>query len=67
MTAPTNSFATVTGRWVGTRRVQVQREDGGSEVVESAIEQADEVGVGDRVELELDSNGRAVDWRRVPS
>jgi transcription elongation GreA/GreB family factor len=67
VTAPTHSFATVTGRWVGTRRVQVQREDGGSEVVESATEQADEVGVGDRVELELDSSGRAVDWRRVGS
>jgi transcription elongation GreA/GreB family factor len=67
LTVPTHSFATVTGRWVGTRRVQVQREDGGSEVVESATEHADEVGVGDRVELELDSNGRAVDWRRVAS
>jgi transcription elongation GreA/GreB family factor len=67
VTAPTHSFATVTGRWVGTRRVQVQREDGGSEVVESATEQADEVGVGDRVELELDADGRAVDWRRVAS
>jgi transcription elongation GreA/GreB family factor len=67
LNAPTHSFATVTGRWVGTQRVQVHREDGGSEVVESTSEQADEVGVGDRVELELDSNGRAVDWRRVGS
>jgi hypothetical protein len=67
VTAPTHSFATVTGRWVGTRRVQVHRDDGGSEVVESATEQADEVGVGDRVELELDGDGHAVDWRRVAS
>ena len=67
MTAPTHSYATVTGRWVGSRRVQVLREDGGSAVVESATEQADEVGVGDRVELELDSDGRAVDWRRASS
>jgi hypothetical protein len=66
LTAPIHSFGTVTGRWVGTRRVQVQREDGGSEVVESTSSQADEVGVGDRVELELDEEGRAVDWRRAP-
>jgi Ser-tRNA(Ala) deacylase AlaX len=66
VTAPTHSYATVTGRWVGTRRVQVQREEGGSEVVESSSEAADDVGVGDRVELELDAEGRAVDWRRAP-
>jgi hypothetical protein len=66
LNAPTHSLGTVTGRWVGTRRVQVQREDGGSEVVESTSSQADEVGVGDRVELELDEEGRAVDWRRAP-
>jgi hypothetical protein len=61
----THSFATVTGRWVGTRRVQVQREEGGSEIVESTSDQADDVGVGDRVELTLDQEGRAVDWRRA--
>jgi Ser-tRNA(Ala) deacylase AlaX len=65
VTAPNHSFATVTGRWVGTRRVQVQREEGGSEVVESSSENADDVGVGDRVELTLDEEGRAVDWRRA--
>jgi hypothetical protein len=62
---PEPSFATVTGRWVGTRRVQVQREEGGSEVVESSSDQADDVGVGDRVELVLDAEGRSVDWRRA--
>jgi transcription elongation GreA/GreB family factor len=59
------AYATVTGRWVGTRRVQVQREEGGSEVVESSIDDADHVGVGDKVELTLDDDGRAVDWRRA--
>jgi hypothetical protein len=66
LTAPTHSFATVTGRWVGTRRVQVQRDEGGSEIVESSSEHADSVGVGDRVELQLGEDGRAVDWRRAP-
>jgi Ser-tRNA(Ala) deacylase AlaX len=66
LTAPTYSYATVTGRWVGTRRVQAQRDEGGSEIVESSSEEADDVGVGDRVELTLDEEGRAVDWRRAP-
>jgi len=43
----------------------VQREEGGSEVVESSSDEADDVGVGDRVELVLDAEGRAVDWRRA--
>jgi hypothetical protein len=65
LTDSTYSFATVTGRWVGTRRVQVQREEGGSEIVESSTDQADDVGVGDRVQLTLDEEGQAVDWTRA--
>jgi hypothetical protein len=62
---PEPSFATVTGRWVGTRRVQVQREEGGSEVVESSSDQADDVGGGARVARVRAAEGRAVDWRRA--
>ena len=54
---------TVTGRWAGSNRLQVQLEDGSTQVVESSTAWADDVGVGDTVELELDPDGEPVDWR----
>jgi len=60
---PTSTqLAVVTGRWAGTNKVQVILPDGTYEQVESSSASAEEISPGDRVSVEVDAEGRPVDW-----
>jgi hypothetical protein len=52
----------VSGRWAGTNKVQVLLADGSYAQVESSTSNAEEINPGDRVSVELDADGRPVDW-----
>ena len=52
----------MTGRWAGTNRVQILLEGGSYAQVESSTHSAEEINPGDRVRVELDADGRPVDW-----
>ena len=52
----------VTGRWAGTNRVQVMMEGGSYAQVESSTHSAEDINPGDQVSVEVDADGRPVDW-----
>ena len=52
----------MSGRWAGTNKVQVLLADGSYAQVESSTSNAEEINPGDRVSVELDADGRPIDW-----
>jgi hypothetical protein len=56
----------VIGRWTGTRRIQVELDDGSYEVVESSEISADDVEPGAQVVISFDSEGRPANWKPAP-